>query len=454
MPGDSRFDELSELVRTRMAEVGVPGVALGVLAGGEVRTAGFGVTSVEHPLEVTPQTLFQIGSITKTFTGTVAMRLVEDGALELDVSLRSYLPGLRLADEEAAAAVTMRHALTHTGGWAGDYFDDPGLGADALEKMVERLDRLEQLTPVGKVWAYNNAGFYLAGRVIEVVAGKPFETVVSELVLEPLEMTTSFFFAADAMTHRFAVGHTVREHTASVARPWALARSAHAAGGVVSTVEDVLRYARFHLGDGTAPNGTRILSREAVQAMREPQVEIGGLRDDAVGITWMLRERSGKGIAGHGGGTMGQISLLTLVPEDQFAVVVVTNADEGGEITLDATTEALRAYCGIEDPEPAAVARGAEELGEFAGRYSAQLNDVELEPEDGGLRATLTLKGGFPTPETPPPPPFPPGRLVFHDGDRVSGEGEFRGARGEFLRDAGGKIEWFRFGGRLYRPQR
>jgi CubicO group peptidase (beta-lactamase class C family) len=454
VPGDERFDAVSDLVRERMDEFAVPGVALGILADDEVQTAAFGVTSVEHPLDVTPQTLFQIGSITKTFTGTVAMRLVEDGALALDVPLRRYLPELRLADEDAAAAVTMRHVLTHTGGWAGDYFDDPGSGDEALQRMVERLDRLEQLTPVGTVWAYNNAGFYLAGRVIEVVAGKPFETVVSELVLEPLGMTNSFFFPAEVMTHRFAVGHTIRDRTASVARPWALARSAHAAGGIVSTAEDVLRYARFHLGDGTAPDGTRILARDDLEAMREPQVEIGGLRDDSVGITWMLRERSGKRLSGHGGGTMGQISLLTLVPEEQFAVVVLTNGDEGGEVTLDATTQALASFCGVEDPEPAAVTREAEDLEEFTGRYSAQLNDIELEPEDGGLRATLFLKGGFPTPDTPPPPPFPPGRLVFHDGDRVSGVGEFRGARGEFLRDAGGKIEWFRFGGRLYRPQR
>ena len=168
----------------------------------------------------------------------------------------------------------------------------------------------------------------------------------------------------------------------------------------------------------------------------------------------MLRERSGKRLAGHGGGTMGQISLLTLVPEEQFAVAVVTNADEGGEITLDATTEALGRTAGSRTRSRRGRARERGARSEFTGRYSAQLNDIELEPEDGGLRATLFLKGGFPTPDTPPPPPYPPGRLVFHDGDRVSGVGEFRGARGEFLRDAGGKIEWFRFGGRLYRPQR
>jgi hypothetical protein len=151
---------------------------------------------------------------------------------------------------------------------------------------------------------------------------------------------------------------------------------------------------------------------------------------------------------------MGPIALLTIVPEERFAVVVLTNADYGDEVTLAASKRALEAYCGIEDPEPAAIPRGAEELAEFAGRYSAQLNDIELAPEDGGLRATLHLKGGFPTPDTPPPPPLPPGRLVFHDGDRVSGEGELEGARGEFLRDENGNIAWFRFGGRLYRPQR
>src|SRR5262245_28225405 len=116
MAADDRFDELSTLVERRMDEVGVPGVALGVLSGGEVRAAGFGVTSVEHPLEVTPQTLYQIGSITKTITATIVMRMVEDGALDLDAPVRRYLPDLRLADEDVAEAVTMRHLLTHTGG--------------------------------------------------------------------------------------------------------------------------------------------------------------------------------------------------------------------------------------------------------------------------------------------------------------------------------------------------
>src|SRR4051794_32398498 len=213
-----------------MADTATPGVAIGMLHEGEEHVCGYGVTSVENPLPVDGDTLFQIGSITKTFTGTAAMILVERGLLDLDAPLRTYLPELKLADEDVAARVTMRHLLTHTGGWVGDYFDDLGMGDDALARMVERLVRLPQETPLGEMWAYNNAGFYIAGRVIEVVTDQPFERALHELVLQPLGLERSFFFADDVLTHRFAAGH---DREGNVARPWAIGRAAAAAGGIV-----------------------------------------------------------------------------------------------------------------------------------------------------------------------------------------------------------------------------
>jgi len=223
---DPDFRDLCDEVVAAMARFGVPGVAVGVLRDGVEYAAGFGITNVAAPVAVDDHTLFQIGSTTKTFTGTVAMRLVEAGKLDLDAPLRTYLPELRLRDEGVAARVTLRHLFNHTGGWLGDYFDDTGDGDDALATIVARMAELPQFTPLGAFASYNNAGFYLAGRVIEAVTGQTYEAAVREMILEPLGMAESFFFAADCISRRVAVGHTVTDTGTTVARPWALARAA------------------------------------------------------------------------------------------------------------------------------------------------------------------------------------------------------------------------------------
>lgn len=233
---DPKFRQLCEEVVIGMDRLPVIGAVVGVFHDGKEYVAGFGVTSVEHPLPVTEDTLFQIGSITKTYTATALMRLVEMGRLEVDAPVRAYVPALRLSDESVAAQVTVRHLLTHTGGWVGDYFNDFGLGEDALSRMVASLALLPQLTPLGAVWSYNNTGFYLAGRIVEAITGKSFETALKELVFDPLGLTMSFFFPHDVLTHRFAVGHEIVDRQPKVARPWALPRSAAPAGGIICSV--------------------------------------------------------------------------------------------------------------------------------------------------------------------------------------------------------------------------
>jgi CubicO group peptidase (beta-lactamase class C family) len=108
---------------------------LGILHKGQVKAAGFGVTNVDHPLEVDDQTLFQIGSITKTFTGTLIMKMVEDGQIDLDATVRTYLPQFKVADAEASEKVTIRHLLTHTSGWFGDFFHDTGPGDECCRQV-------------------------------------------------------------------------------------------------------------------------------------------------------------------------------------------------------------------------------------------------------------------------------------------------------------------------------
>jgi CubicO group peptidase (beta-lactamase class C family) len=332
-----------------MERLHVPGVAVGIADGDAEYTAGLGITNIEHPLPVDADTLFQIGSITKTVTATVAMRFAEQGRLDLDVPVRTYLPDLLLADEQVAANVTLRHLFNHTGGWAGDYFDDMGQGDDALAKIVAKLVDLPQLTPLGEVWSYNNAGFYLAGRVLEIVAGKPYETVARELVLEPLGMERSFFFPGDLMTYRFAVGHENSfedgEPPVSVARPWPLARTANPAGGISSTARDLLRYARFHMGDGTAADGARLLARDALAQMQTPAVPAAN--GEFVGITWFIKDIDGARIVRHSGGTNGQTSAFVMVPARRFAIAVLTNAERGGELNSEVVRRGRKALGGV-----------------------------------------------------------------------------------------------------------
>src|ERR1051326_5933789 len=151
---------MEELVRRLMDEAHVPGVAVGVLELEREREtlAGFGVTSIEHPLDVTPDTLFQVGSISKTVTGTACMRLVERGLLDLDAPVRRHLPELRLADPDTTERLTARHLLTHTSGLFGDDWLDGGQGDDHLARTVETMARLAQLTPLGAVRSYCNTG--------------------------------------------------------------------------------------------------------------------------------------------------------------------------------------------------------------------------------------------------------------------------------------------------------
>jgi CubicO group peptidase (beta-lactamase class C family) len=455
------FKTFDDFVRHAMARFEVPGVAVGILHDRHEHTAGFGVTNVNHPLPVDGDTLFQIGSTSKTFTATLAMRLVELGVttgqtppLDLERPVRQYLPHFHLRDEDAAARVCLRDLLTHMGGWLGDYFDDTGAGDDALGEYVRRMAELPQLTPLGTIWSYNNAGFSLTGRVIEVVTGKTYEAALKEYVLDPLGLGRSFIMPTDAMTHRFVVGHRVGNGEPKVLTPWAIARSAHPAGGVVSTARDQLRYARFHLnagepktGDGD-PSTARVLSPRMIAAMQSPVASAA--LGERMGLSWFIGQRAGVRVVRHGGATLGHLSAFEMAPDCEFAVTVLTNATRGAELHREVTRFAAEHFLGVKEPECVHSPATPALLNEVAGRYSTAMADLDLTIDSSGLTMHTTPKGGFPTRYSPAPPAPPPSRFAFVGSDRIVAlDGPVKDVQGEFLRDADGRIAWFRFGGRI-----
>ena len=451
---DADFRELDERVVEAMHRLRVPGVAVGLLHGDREHAAGFGVTNVEWPRPVDADTLFQIGSLTKTYTGTAMMCLVEAGRLDLDTPVRRWVPDLALADPEVAARVTLRHLVTHTGGWFGDDFRDTGNGDDALARYVAGLAALPQQAPLGRFFAYNNAGVSLAGRVVEAATGLPYEAALGQLVLAPLGLARSFFFAADAITYAAAAGHTVDEQGPRVVRPWALPRGANPAGGLVASVREQLRWARFHLGDGAvphpegagAPSGARLLAPATMALMQSrlgPGATLGAEEIDGVGVNWLLRPVGGARAVAHGGDTAGQHTTFLLVPERRFALVVLTNADTGIPLAGEVEAWALHRFLGLADPPPAPAPLPAAQLPPYAGRYAMPGVELEVGPGDGVL-LVWQLQDGAPAPGGPRV------RFAFYGEDRVVGVDEsFRGLRCDFLRRSDGTVGWLRLGGRL-----
>ncbi|MCB0126560.1 MAG: beta-lactamase family protein [Caldilineaceae bacterium] len=441
-----------------MSATGVPGAAVGIIHNGQRHTAAAGITNHDHPLPVTADTLFQIGSITKTMTATVAMRFVEAGRLDLDTPIQHYLPQFQLQDETAATQATMRHLLTHMGGWVGDYFENTGAGDDALARYVAKMADLPQQVPLGTLWSYNNAGFSLAGHVLEAIADKPYETIVQEELFDPLGMTMSFFFPGDVMVHRFAVGHTVIEsvdgtRSTTVATPWPLARSANAAGAVTATVNDMLDYAQFHLQHGRTNEGKQWLQAATVDAMQRPLAKAGAMASH-VGISWLLNEINGIWTVGHGGATNGQIAQLLLVPSRAFALVILTNANRGRELTRDLSKWALDHFLDLAAPEPLPQPIASEGLQPYTGYYQAQLSDVAVSADEQSLLLQVIPKGGFPEKDSPPGPQPPIARATFVATDELLLiDGPSRGARAEFLRADDGTLAWLRLGGRIHKRQ-
>ena len=452
-PANPRFDALVSLTEAKMKEYGVPGVALGVIEGGAVGIRGLGITNVEDSLPVTAHTVFPIASISKTFAATAMMRLVEQGKVDLRAPVRTYIPMFKVRDSVASRDATIWHLLTHLGGWEGQV-SGPDRGTATLENFVATtLPDLMQVAPPGKAWSYNNAGFSIAGRVIEVVTNKSAHAAMRELVFQPLGLEHAGTTAGDFIVNRFAAGHTTRDGKTTLNRPFTPSASV-TTGGVGLCVTDLLAYARFHLGDGTAANGDRVLKRESLEFMRTGQ-SAKQATDDSIGLAWHIRRAGTVRTYGHGGTLGGHILLLEIVPERNFAIAILTNASTGWRLIQDVEREALKSYLGATyAPNQAIAHRGLVEtlpsvqplarqpdLAPYVGTYTRPSNVYVVRAEGGKLIVQDRPNSGG-APREHPIAFFGPDRAVVTDGPD-------RGQSIEFVRDGNGRVNWIRVVGRV-----
>jgi CubicO group peptidase (beta-lactamase class C family) len=383
-----------------LTEYKVPGAAVAVYSSGQMIDFGAGLLNKATGVAANADSLFQVGSITKVWTTTLVMQLVDEGLVDLDAPVRTYVPAFRLADESAAATITVRQLLCHTAGFEGDVFTDTGKGDDCVEKYVATLGDLAQLFPPGEMFSYNNAGFCVLGRVVEVVRGRPFDDCVRERLFAPLGLTHAATGPYEAIMYRAALGH-IQPNPDDEPRPapvWGLARSNAPAGSMLAMrPRDLLSFARMHLDSGTSVDGTAVLSAAAVKAMQERQVELPylGMMGSAWGLGWEIFDWPGGTVIGHDGGTIGQAAFLRVVPVRDLAIALLTNGGDVITLYRQVFGHVLRELGGIDLPElpkpplePAAI-----DASRYVGTYGSRMADnVVSQDADGRVWVEQTPK--------------------------------------------------------------
>jgi CubicO group peptidase (beta-lactamase class C family) len=373
----------------------VPGAMLSIYDGERTVDLVTGVANNETGVEVTPETLFQIGSITKVYTATLMMRLVDHGKIDLDAPVLSYVPSFQLSNEQQAEAITPRHLLTHSSGIVGDYHADFGEGDDCLERYVASLKDKEIVHEPGLMLSYSNAGFELAGRVIETVCGKPFDEVFAEELLAPLGLRSTTVDPRAMLRYRYAVGHRATTSPPSVPAEVLMYRSTVPAGGRTSaTAADVIRFARIHIDQGRAPDGSRVVSEESMKAMRTPTLPLHSYEGCSIGLGWLVWDWDGVQCVFHTGGTINQLSWVCVLPERRFAVCLLTNSDTGGLLWMELGRWIFRTFAGIEMPtlpKPAAESLSLD-LARYAGSYERTTQRLDIEARDDHLHATVATE--------------------------------------------------------------
>jgi CubicO group peptidase (beta-lactamase class C family) len=287
----------------------------------------------------------------------------------------------------------------------------------------------------------------LAGGVLATVSGGAYEDAINNLLLTPLGMRRSSFFLGDVVDYSVAAGHVMSPNGLQVERPWSsglLTRSLAPTGGLLSTADDMLRWAGFQLGNGRADDGTVLLSRDTLVLTHTQLAPAGGIGTDdydGVGMNWLLRKVGGVQIVEHGGTTPGQRARVLLVPERNFAFVLLTNSPGGSAIRNHLTAWVLDHYLGVRQSPRTPMDPPDAMLSNFSGSYGVSPYWVPARVVRDGHRVMLQQLDDDGSPQGPP------AALEFYAPDRGALPD---GNLADFLRDDSGDVRWMRFLGRVF----
>jgi CubicO group peptidase (beta-lactamase class C family) len=328
LDNDGGYTEVDNYIKQQMMAEGIPGLAVVVVRGDKIiYLKGFGITSLSDPSPVTPQTIFDLASVSKSFTALGVLLLEDDGLIDLDTPVQHYLPDFQLADPRASE-ITVRQLLNQTSGLPGT-FSEPLIfhqGDDAMEQMVASLDHVRLNQPPGSSFEYADINYCLLGALIERVTGMTFEDYMEQKIFVPLGLSHTTLYPDEAAELGRADGHQPM-FGQIIARNIFIYRSASPAGWVMSSAEDMGKWLIVHLNGGCTAEG-QVIPADDIEEAHTPAVlfeengeEIGycmgwlsSCGSDDVSLIW------------HGGDTPNFTTDMILLPDYQLGVVVLVNS--------------------------------------------------------------------------------------------------------------------------------
>lgn len=383
------YAHLDAAVQGEISRWNAVGMAAGIVRDGERQISVGGWANYEARYPMVENSLFMVASISKIYAATLVLKLVEQGLLDLDTPVVQYVPDFKLSQDDVRDAITLRMLLSHTSGFDGDRFTDYGRGEDAYDKAVAEFHTLTQWFKPGSFYSYNNAGFYLAGHIIQKVTGKSYEDVMKEEVFTPMGLKNTFIMPEDVLNRSVACGHIVDYRTGvRLNHTPHLPRHSNAAGGIMQSIGDLLTFAQMHLRLGEI-NGTRIISREHAQLMQQPIIPADN-HYRSYGIGWAIYERPKLKSVGHGGAWGGFKANLVLYPQQNMAHAALVNSDIGVSAYGPLEKWVAKHHLNTIYPRPERVELSQLELTSYTGTYLRHDGRQVVTLKDSNLLLSIT----------------------------------------------------------------
>ena len=383
------------MVQKLMADYNVAGMSVAIIRDGKLVSAeGYGLRDAGAQLPMTADTVMPIGSITKTFTALALGMLVDEGKLNWDAPVITYLPTLKLSSALLTENVTVRDLMCHRTGVPK--YDLQAIycvmedGAD----MVRSLEYLETNAAFRTKLQYSNQMVSLAGYLIEVITGIPYKEFVRERIFEPLGMKSSDFEVESLSKYEKTSKGYVFANGTFIEPPYLHLGAFAPSGAIVSTASDMAKYALFHLNGGVV-NGNRLISEENLREMHTPEVigtpyfwNFEEFQSTEYGLGWFTDIYRGVKMIGHGGNTNGFSAQMTLLPAQNAAIVALSNA------TSSFSVNALGHIFADE-------ALGVKDIPDWSGRFQEIFNNLMT-----GMMAGMQARAEAKIPNTTPALPF------------------------------------------------